>query len=64
MKVFDLAYFHFEGNVYRQISGLPMDCAASGIVAILFLERVERRTLNQFARCPLFLRYVVTATPW
>ena len=56
--VFNLAYFHFEGRVYRQISGLPMGCAASGIVAILFLERIEKRALNQFARCPLFLRYV------
>lgn len=56
--VFNLAYFHYDGKIYRQASGLPMGCAVSGIVAILFLERIEARALDQFARCPLFRRYV------
>ena len=56
--VFSLAYFQFEEKVFQQTSGLPMGCAASGIVAIIFLERLERRALAQFGRCPLFLRYV------
>ena len=56
--VFELTYFHFEGKVYRQIAGLPMGCAVSGIVAILFMETIERRALAQFARCILFKRYV------
>ena len=55
---FSLTYFHFEGQVYRQVRGLPMGCAVSGIVAILFMEAIERRALTQFARCPLYLRYV------
>jgi hypothetical protein len=57
-EVLRLAYFHFDGQVYLQTSGLPMGCAVSGIVAILFLETIERRALSQFARCPLFFRYV------
>ena len=56
--VFSLTFFHFEGQIYRQIAGLPMGCAVSGIVAILFMEAVETRALAQFGRCPLFKRYV------
>ena len=55
-SVVSLTYFHFEGSIYRQVSGLPMGCAVSGIVAILFMERIERRALDEFARCPIFLR--------
>lgn len=46
--------FHCEGRVYRQASGLPMGCAVSGIVAIIFMESIEMRAVAQFARCPLF----------
>ena len=56
--VFGLTYFHHEDRVYQQISGLPMGSAVSGIVAILFMEKIEERALSQFARCPLFRRYV------
>ena len=35
-----------------------MGCAVSGIVAIIFMEAIETRALAQFARCPLYLRYV------
>ena len=56
--VFGLTYFTFEGCIYRQETGLPMGCAVSGMVAILFLGRIEERALAQFARCPLFRRYV------
>ena len=56
--VFGLSYFHYDGRIYRQVSGLPMGCAVSGIVAILFLERIESRALDQFAHCPFFRRYV------
>ena len=56
--VFGLVYFHYEGQVYRQVAGLPMGCAVSGIAAIIFLETIETRALNQFARCHLYLRYV------
>ena len=55
---FKLTYFTYEGQIFRQKTGLPMGCSVSGIVAILFLERIERRALTLFARCPLFLRYV------
>ena len=50
--VFGLTYFHFEGQVYRQITGLPMGCAVSGIAAIIFMEAIETGALHQFARCP------------
>ena len=33
--VFDLTFFHFEGQIVQQVAGLPMGCAVSGIVAIL-----------------------------
>jgi hypothetical protein len=56
--IFNLTYFTYEGRIYKQKAGLPMGCAVSGIVAILFLEGIEQRALAQFARCPLFLRYV------
>ena len=55
---FGLTYFHHEDKVYRQITGLPMGSAISGIVAILFMDTIERRALSLFARCPLFRRYV------
>ena len=55
---FGLTYFHHEDKVYRQIMGLPMGSAVSGIVAILFMDTIERRALSLFARCPLFRRYV------
>jgi hypothetical protein len=56
--VFNLTFFSFEGEIFRQRTGLPMGCAVSGITAILFLERIEERALALFARCPLFVRYV------
>jgi hypothetical protein len=58
LTVFSQSYFCYDSKVYRQVRGLPMGCATSGMVAILFMERIERRALAQFARCPLFLRYV------
>ena len=57
-EVFSLTFFHYEGQVYRQIEGLPMGCAVSGIVAIIFMETVETRALALFGRCPLYRRYV------
>ena len=56
--VFDLTFFHFEGRIYQQIAGLPMGCAVSGIVAVIFLDAVETRALALFACCPLYLGYV------
>ena len=56
--VFSLTYFHYDGQVFQQVAGLPMGCPVSGIVAIIFLEEIETRALAQFGRCPLFLRYV------
>ena len=55
---FRLTYFHHDGKVYRQIAGLPMGNAVSGIIAILFMDSIERRALNLFARCPFFKRYI------
>jgi hypothetical protein len=57
-SVVHLTYFHYEGTIYKQIRGLPMGCAVSGIVAIIFMERIEKRALALFRQCPLFLRYV------
>ena len=56
--VFSLTYFHYKGQVYRQIAGLPMGCAVSGIVAIIFMEAIEKTALDQFDRCPIYARYV------
>ena len=54
----NLTYFTYAGRIYKQKTSLPMGCSVSGMVAILFLERIERRALSLFARCPLFLGYV------
>ena len=35
-----------------------MVSAFSGLVAIIFMDTIERRALALFARCPLFRRYV------
>ena len=37
---FSLTYFHHEERVYRQIAGLPMGSAVSGIVAIIFMDTI------------------------
>ena len=47
------SFFHFEGQIFHQVAGLPIGCAVSGIVAILFMESVETRALA------LYLRYVM-----
>jgi hypothetical protein len=56
--VFRLTYFHFEGRIYQQVRGLPMGSSVSGIVAIIFMETIERKALAQFVHCPLYFRYV------
>ncbi|CAL4185379.1 unnamed protein product, partial [Meganyctiphanes norvegica] len=53
--------FTFNGNFYRQITGAPMGCSLSSILANIYLEHFETFLLNDIPvdmRPTLWLRYV------
>ena len=52
------SYFTFKDRIYQQISGLPMGLSISGIIATIFIDRIEQRALNSFQQCKFFYRYV------
>ncbi len=41
-------YFTFESNIYCQVKGLPMGSSISGILAILFMDRLEKQALTLY----------------
>ena len=51
-------YFEFNGQIYKQIKGLPMGSSLSGVLAILFVDKVERIALQSITPRPFFRRYV------
>ena len=51
-------YFTYGEQIYRQIRGLPMGSSISGVLAILFLDTIEKQSLRTFNQIPLFRRYV------
>ena len=51
-------YFQYNDKVYRQISGLPMGNNISAILAILYMDRLERQVITSFHQLGLYKRYV------
>lgn len=54
----DNTYFSFEDKIFQQIRGLPMGSSLSGIMAILFMDTLEKRALTSLPSLPIFRRYV------
>ena len=51
-------YFSFNGQVFRQKEGLRMGCSISGILAILFMDRLETIALSSHLSISPYRRYV------
>ena len=51
-------YFTFEKRIFQQIKGLPMGSPLSGLMAIIFMDNIERQALQQVPSIPFFKRYV------
>ena len=51
-------YFTFEAGIYLQTRGLPMGSSVSGILAILFMDTLERKTLTSCTYISEYDRYV------
>ena len=51
-------YFHFQQQIFLQTSGLPMGSSLSGILAILFMHRLESGVLNTYQPPTSYSRYV------
>ena len=41
-------YFQYSSDIYLQTQGLPMGSSLSGILAILFMDKLERGVLNLY----------------
>ena len=50
--------FSYKDKFYTQVNGLPMGNAVSGILAILFMDTLERQTLTNLTNVGLYKRYV------
>ena len=55
--ILDNTYFRYEGEIYQQITGLPMGNSISCIMAIVFMDSLERKFLN-LSQVGLFKRYI------
>ena len=51
-------YFSFNGQVFRQKEGLPMGANIAGILAILFVDRLETIGLSSHLSIRSYRRYV------
>ena len=51
-------FFRYNDRVYRQTSGLPMGNNMSAILAILYMDRLERQAISNFRQLGLYKRYV------
>ena len=47
-------YFEFNGQIYKQLKGLPMGSSLSGVLAILFVDKIERIALESITPHPFF----------
>ena len=45
-------YFTYNGNIYKQITGLPMGFSISGILAISYIDQLEHQALSI---CPSYI---------
>ena len=48
----------YEGQIFKQITGLPMGCSLSGLMAIMFMDTIEKTALRAFGSIGIFRRYV------
>ena len=51
-------YFTFEDRIFRQTEGLPMGSSISGILAILFMDKLEQIALSSYRFISPYKRYV------
>lgn len=51
-------YFIFEDHIFRQTEGLPMGSSTSGILAILFMDKLEQIALSSHHFISPYKRYV------
>ena len=51
-------YFYFRDQVFYQSEGLPMGSSISGILAIIFMDRLETITLSSHLMISPYKRYV------
>ena len=51
-------YFSFNGQVFRQKDGLPMGSSISGIMAILFMDKLETIALSSHLSINPYKRHV------
>ena len=51
-------YFSFQSQVFRQKEGLPMGSSISGILAILFMDKLETIALSSHLSISCYRRYV------
>ena len=51
-------YFIFEDRLFRQSEGLPMGSSISGILAILFMDKLESIALTSYRLISPYKRYV------
>ena len=51
-------YFTFEDRIFRQTEGLPMGSSISGILAILFMDKLEQIALSSYRLISPYKRYV------
>lgn len=51
-------YFTYENEIYKQRFGLPMGNSLSGLLAILFMDTLEKASLTQCHNIGLYKRYV------
>lgn len=56
--IVDNTYFTFLQNTFKQVSGLPMGSSLSGILAIAYMDKLERHTLSTCYSYLLFTRYI------
>ena len=56
--IVDNTYFTYNVNTYKQITGLPMGSSISDILAISYMDQLERRALSICPSCIFFTRYI------
>ena len=58
MIVLHNTYFQYESSIYLQVQGLPMGSSLSGILAILFMDKLEKKALFSCLYIDPYKRYV------
>lgn len=47
--IFDNSYLEFNGKIYKQVTGLPMGNSLSGVLAILYMDALEKMVLSRIS---------------